>query len=96
MISLKDFEKNQVYKMSQGYYIKKPYYIYIKEVGKDYIVTDIPSYHSVKITFPSSTWDYQIGRMTFMGYKNKCKNLLYNQKLMSLEDIDEYWEHRRS
>ncbi len=78
-----DFKKGEIYKMLVACrsYVKKPYYIIIKDVGKDYITTYIPGARSVKIQYPSGTWNYQIPRMVRMGNNLLATVLLYNQKL---------------
>jgi len=75
-----DFQKGEVYRMSPGYYVKTPYYVIINDVGEDFIETDIPLEHSLKIRFKTPTWEYQIPRMTYIGNDTKSRNLIYNQK----------------
>ena len=76
-----DFHAGEIYKMTPGYYTKKPYFVRIKSVGTFHIETEIPLHHSLRMPFPSLTWDYQIPRMTYAGIGKGYDKLLYNQKL---------------
>lgn len=76
-----DFKKGEVYKMAvaSDSHVKSPYYVVINDVGKNFIVTDIPYKHTVKIKYPSYEWDYHIPRMTLAGNWEEDRKLLYNQ-----------------
>lgn len=76
-----NFKKGEVYKMdvAERSSVKHPYYVIIKDVGIDFIVTDIPGKHSLKIT-KGNNWDYHTPRMTFIGSDKLSKELIYNQK----------------
>lgn len=75
-----DFKKGEVYKMNVASrsHVKSPYYVIIKKVGKDFIVTDIPGHHSLIIN--EDNWDYHIPRMKLIGSNPFNKLLIYNQK----------------
>ncbi len=62
-------------------HVTEPYYVEIKEVGKDYIITNIPEEHSLKISEEVGNWEYQTSRMTLVGTGNSFKNYLFNQSL---------------
>lgn len=74
------FKVGQIYKMAVAHasHVKSPYYVEIIEVGPDYIVTNIPGEHSLKIQ-EGQNWDYHIPRMTLMGMKGKFEHLIINQ-----------------
>lgn len=66
--------------MESGYHTTKPYYVLIKTVAKDFIVTTIPEEHTLEIKV-GENWDYHIARMTIVGPIEKYRHLLYNQEL---------------
>lgn len=75
------FKVGEVYKMAVGSrsHVTEPYYVIIKYVGEDYIVTYIPGKQSVRISFDNN-WEYHIPRMTYIGNDEYSVKLLYNQK----------------
>ena len=75
------FKIGQIYKMNVASrsHTKHPYYVEIVDVGKDYIETSIPGYHSLKIA-RDSNWDYHIPRMQYIGNNHDATQLIYNQK----------------
>ena len=83
----KDFKVGEIYKMNvaERSTVTNPYYVYIKEIGDDYIITSIPGQHDLKIRIGSDyfgNWDYHIPRMVKYSHINtKYKHVLYNQKL---------------
>ena len=79
---IKDFKEGQIYKMkvASRSHVIEPYYVEIIEVGKDFITTNIPDAHSLKID--EKNWDYHIPRMEFIGDKKEFGHLIYNQKLI--------------
>ena len=79
-----DFTAGSIYKMAvaKDSHVKKPYYVMIYELGKDYIKTSIPGKHELEIKFGTYEWNYHIPRMTFIGEYDKSKHLLNNQKLL--------------
>lgn len=95
-----DFIIGQVYKMDVGRksHVRRPYYVIIKDVGPDFIETNIPGKHSLKIQYNAvkdggfasnwnkeeTQWQYQVSRMTFIGIGKAAEKLLYGQtNLMS-------------
>ena len=60
-LKITDFKVGQIYKMSLASrsHAIKHYYVEIIEVGEDFIVTNIPKMHSLKI-FKGNNWDYHI------------------------------------
>ncbi len=83
------FKVGQIYLMAVGprSHVKSPYYVEIIEVGKDYIVTNIPGEHALEIE-KNNNWDYHIPRMEYVGTKSTHGHLLLDQK--GLEGIGEY------
>jgi len=83
-----NFKKGEIYKMAVASrsYVKTPYFVIINDVGKNFIETCIPEHHSLKIDYPSGTWDYQIPRMTLVT-KEEDKKLLYNQSNLLKESL---------
>ena len=82
-LKIKDFKVGDIYKMEVGKrsHVSQPYYVRIAEVGIDYIVTEIPKEHSLRIDKDKNlNWGYQIPRMTYAEPQNT--RLLYNQKLI--------------
>lgn len=77
------FKVGQIYKMHVAHasHVLNPYYVEIVEVGPDYIVTNIPDKHSLRIT-KHSNWDYHIPRMVYMGMKATHGHLLLNQNIV--------------
>lgn len=78
----KDFKVGDVYKMSVASrsHVKSPYYVIIKQVTEDFIETDIPGEHSLRIRFGSPEWSYHIPRMTRIGNDAKSVKLIKGQK----------------
>lgn len=76
----KNFSVGEVYEMfpASRSHVTTSYYIEIIEVGSDYIITSIPEYHSLKISY-SNNWDYQIPRMKYIGTGIEFRHLLFNQ-----------------
>jgi hypothetical protein len=64
-----DFKKGEVYRMAvaKWSHVTEPYHVIINDVGSDFIETYIPGKHSLRIEYPSPTWDYQTERMTFVN-----------------------------
>ncbi len=81
-----EFIVGEVYKMNVASrsHVTKPYYVIIEEVGKNYIITNIPNEHSLIIS-KDTNWDYQVPRMDYVGCDEESKKLLYNQ------DLKHYW-----
>jgi hypothetical protein len=79
-----DFKVGQVYKMAVASrsHVTKPYYVYILQVKRNGIETNIPNHHMLWIEFNSLQWEYHIPRMTYVGMDTdpKIKRLLYNQE----------------
>lgn len=76
-----DFMAGHLYEMSSGYHTIRPYYVQVIEIGEDYIITDIPDHHSLKIKI-GENWDYHIERFTYIGKLNNSNHhLLMNQNL---------------
>lgn len=80
-----DFREGEIYQMSAGYHVKKPYYVLIEEVDDDFIRTTIPDKHSLKIEYGSYEWGYHIPRMTYVGTDNNTgfSKLLYQPNLIT-------------
>ncbi len=76
------FVLNGIYKMSPASrsHCLHCYYVEIIEIAKDYIVTNIPGMHSLKIT-KNENWDYQIPRMKYIGTGHEHAHLLKNQNI---------------
>lgn len=77
-----DFKVGEVYQMSvaQYSYVKHPYYVIIKEVGSNWIETEIPGEHSLVIKQHSFEWNFHIPRMKLIGSDDESRKLIYNQK----------------
>lgn len=79
-----DVKVGQVYKFTNGYHIKRPYYaevVFLNSDSKDpYFITNIPDYHTLKIT-PDNNWEYHRARMELMGDTMECGHLLHGQNL---------------
>lgn len=100
--SISDFKVGQVYKINVASrsHVTQPYYVEILEVNNSfidkinssyYIVTGIPSGHTLKIT-PDNNWDYHIPRMTYMGTKEQCKYLINNQNVIDFKNKPDLYE----
>lgn len=78
-----DFKVGEIYKMkvASRSHVKKPYYVQIIEVGDDFIKTNIPNKHSLKICKGNGNWEYQTERMEKVGTIKTHLNLLFNQDL---------------
>ncbi len=78
-----DFSCGEIYKMNVASrsHVCAPYYVEIIEIGKDFIVTNIPSQHSLKISKQDGNWDYRIPRMEYVSKKNTHGHLLLNQNI---------------
>lgn len=78
-----DFRIGEVYRMAvaERSHETQPYYIEIKDVEIDFIETNIPERHSLKIYYGSPEWDYRVSRMTYVGNDKKSRIFLYGQKL---------------
>jgi hypothetical protein len=76
-----NFRTGEIYRMKPGYYTTKPYFVEILEVGTFHITTNIPEHHSLRIEFPSLTWDYHIPRMSLYAGPGSSRRVLFNQKL---------------
>ena len=74
------FKVGQIYKMNPASrsQVKQPYYVEIIEVGEDYIITNIPERHSLKISY-GNNWDYHYPRFEYVGMKDVMGYLLWNQ-----------------
>ena len=83
-LHIADFQVGQIYKMyvAERSHVSVPYHVEIIEVGEDFIVTNIPDYHSAKIEQNSKweNWSYHIPRMEYIGEKKDFGHLLLNQK----------------
>lgn len=79
----KDFKVGHVYKMAvaERSYVAEPYYVIVLEIGKDFVITEVPKEHRLKIV-KGNNWKYHIGRFTYIGNDQKSMDLLYNQKLV--------------
>ena len=83
--SIDDFKVNSIYKMNptSRSHSKKPYFVYIKSITKEYIETSIPFFHSLKIRIKDKKmWDYHTARMTKYGDIKNDSKLLYWQKTL--------------
>lgn len=93
LLKVKDnsFKVGQIYKMNptKHSHVNKPYFVEVIEVGTDYIVTNIPFEHTLKITKEGvlPNWDYHISRMEYAGEKGTHYHLLLNQKLRYYNEI---------
>lgn len=76
-----EFKEGQIYKMnvSTRSHVKAPYYVEIIETTSNFIVTNIPNMHSLKIE-KGINWDYHIPRMEYIGEKETHGHLILNQK----------------
>lgn len=83
---LSQFRKGQIYKMNPASrsHVDKPYYIEILKTGFNFIITNIPEYHSLKIEYPSFKWDYHIPRMEYIGDDSEARKLIYNQNIFNV------------
>ncbi len=79
-----DFMIGSIYKMqvASRSHVKNPYYVIISNVGVDFIETDIPNHHSLKINYPSPEWEYHIPRMILMSNSYENMQLIHKQKIL--------------
>lgn len=80
------FQAGQIFKMNVAArsHVNHPYYVEIIEVGENYIVTNIPGEHSLKITKEGTNpnWSYHIPRMVYVGDKKDYGHLIRGQELV--------------
>ena len=76
------FKPGQIYKMNVAArsHVKNPYFVEILKVKENFIITNIPGHHSLKIE-KGCNWDYHIPRMQYVGEKETHGHLILNQKL---------------
>jgi hypothetical protein len=76
------FEVGEVWwmKPTPRSHVKTPYLVLIKWVTPNYIVTDIPGHHSLKIQYLSPEWFYHIPRMEYYGDTDFNRERVLNQK----------------
>ncbi len=74
------FRVGDIYKMNVGErsHTDHPYYIEVIKVEDHYIMTNIPDYHSTKISVDNNL-DYHLPRMEYVGDKQTYGHLILNQ-----------------
>lgn len=80
-VSTNVFKVGGIYRMhpANRSHVRTPYYVEVIEIGNDFIITNIPGKHSLRIV-KGSNWDYHIPRMEFIGTQETHGHLLLNQE----------------